>query len=237
VAALTGATRAMRRGDHKQVQRMFRARVLAQGFTVLAMVAGGIYLGQERKQERELWKVQQEQKEEERRQKWIRELEARDEEDKAIKSLMDRKRSQAAGRKGKDDKGAAAEKDGQEGSGSGSVLGSLGGWFGGKKNDDAAAGGKESVDGKGKTTPEAKDAAKAAFEESKVGAAIAKAEARSQPGAPEKKSSTSGVSDSLRGLFARERAGQGSSDEKPIDKLKSQAAKEMDPKAPTTASK
>ncbi|KAJ9150337.1 hypothetical protein NKR23_g3818 [Pleurostoma richardsiae] len=96
VAAFTNAYRAMRRGDHNQVQRMFRARVLAQGFTVAAMVAGGLYFGAERHKERELWKLQEAQSAEEKRQKWIKELEARDEEEKALREKLERRRKKAS---------------------------------------------------------------------------------------------------------------------------------------------
>jgi hypothetical protein len=47
----------MRRGDHHRVQKMFRARVAAQGFTVLAMVAGGMYYAEDRNKQKELWKL------------------------------------------------------------------------------------------------------------------------------------------------------------------------------------
>ncbi|KAG8166785.1 hypothetical protein KVR01_002474 [Diaporthe batatas] len=92
VAAFTNAYRAMRKGDHNQVQRMFRARVIAQGFTVAAMVAGGLYFGAERHKERENWKLQEQEKAEEKRQKWIRELEARDDEEKELKAMMNKRR-------------------------------------------------------------------------------------------------------------------------------------------------
>ncbi|KAJ4393899.1 Respiratory supercomplex factor 1, mitochondrial [Gnomoniopsis smithogilvyi] len=92
VAAFTNAYRAMRKGDHHQVQRMFRARVAAQGFTVVCMVAGGLYFGAERHKERETWKAAEEEKAEEKRQKWIRELEARDEEEKELKARLERRR-------------------------------------------------------------------------------------------------------------------------------------------------
>ena len=82
----------MRKGDHNQVQRMFRARVIAQGFTVAAMVAGGLYFGAERHKERENWKLQEQEKAEEKRQKWIRELEARDDEEKELKAMMNKRR-------------------------------------------------------------------------------------------------------------------------------------------------
>lgn len=99
VAAFCAAYRATRTGDHHQVQRMFRARVAAQGFTVAAMVAGGLYFGAERSREREGWKKLQEDKDEEKRQRWIRELENRDDEERRLKALLDRKREkkEAAG--------------------------------------------------------------------------------------------------------------------------------------------
>lgn len=84
---------------------MFRARVLAQGFTIAAIVAGGLYFGAERHKERELWKLKEEEKAEEKRQKWIRELEARDEEEKLLKARLDKRRE----RKLEKDRDAAAK--------------------------------------------------------------------------------------------------------------------------------
>lgn len=111
VAAFTNAYRAMRKGDHNQVQRMFRARVIAQGFTVAAMVAGGLYFGAERHKERENWKMQEQEKADEKRQKWIRELEARDDEEKELKAMMDKRREKkkAAGVEAARDNFRAAE--------------------------------------------------------------------------------------------------------------------------------
>ncbi|KAK0724738.1 hypoxia induced protein conserved region-domain-containing protein [Lasiosphaeris hirsuta] len=98
VAAFTNAYRAMRRGDHNQVQRMFRARVAAQAFTVVAIVAGGMYYSADRNKQKELWKLEQQQDAEEKRQKWIKELEARDDEDKALQARLERRRQRAANR-------------------------------------------------------------------------------------------------------------------------------------------
>lgn len=153
VAAFTNAYRAMRKGDHAKVQRMFRARVAAQAFTVVAMVAGGMYYQDDRHKKRELWKLQQQQEVEEKRQKWIKELEARDEEDKALKDRLEKRRKRAAertsgtGTEGIAVQARAALKDSKNGftnsepknldntanpekAGDG-VLRSLGGWFGG----------------------------------------------------------------------------------------------------------
>lgn len=70
---------------------MFRARVAAQGFTVIAMVAGSMYYSKDREKSKELRKLREEKDAEEKRQKWIRELEMRDEEEKAMRGrLQDR---------------------------------------------------------------------------------------------------------------------------------------------------
>lgn len=98
VAAFTGAYRAMRRGDHQQVQRMFRARVAAQAFTVIAMVAGSWYYAADRQKQKELWKLKEQQDAEEKRQKWIRELEVRDAEDKALQERLEKRRKKKAER-------------------------------------------------------------------------------------------------------------------------------------------
>lgn len=157
VAAFVNAYRAMRRGNHEQVQRMFRARVAAQAFTVVAMVAGGMYYSADRHKQKELWKLQQEQEAEEKRQKWIKELEVRDEEDKAFKERLYKRRQRAAERAaaGGDPEGIAAQAKGAFSEGAGaegdaladttaggskgnkSVLGSLGGMF--RKSSPAEA--------------------------------------------------------------------------------------------------
>ncbi|ROV91540.1 hypothetical protein VMCG_09426 [Cytospora schulzeri] len=151
VAAFTNAYRAMRKGDHHQVQRMFRARVAAQAFTVVAMVAGGLYFGAERHKERENWKAEQAEKDEEKRQRWIRELEARDDEEKSLKAMIDRKRErkQAAGQDAARDSFRAAEAkrlegeavaaadatpvDAGEGKKEAAAGSGWGAWFGGSK--------------------------------------------------------------------------------------------------------
>ncbi|KAK3319965.1 hypoxia induced protein conserved region-domain-containing protein [Cercophora scortea] len=161
VAAFTAAYRAMRRGDHNQVQRMFRARVAAQAFTVIAMVAGGAYYQADRDKTKEAWKLQAKTEAEEKQAKWIHELEVRDAEDKAIKERLDRRRKKAAERAeaaGTGTEGVAAQaraafKEAKDKAGetvdevidaagsevekaekeAKSVIGSLGGWFGGSK--------------------------------------------------------------------------------------------------------
>jgi hypothetical protein len=62
------------------------------------MVAGGMYYAEDRNKQKELWKLKQQQEAEEKRRKWIKELEARDEEDKALREMMDKRRKRAAER-------------------------------------------------------------------------------------------------------------------------------------------
>ncbi|KAG4027080.1 hypothetical protein MFRU_033g00510 [Monilinia fructicola] len=93
--ALVGATRSMRAGDHNRTQRMFRARIYAQGFTLLAMVAGSMYWDSDRKKRKEFEGVLAEQKAKEKNEAWIRELEARDEEEKEMKRAREERRRRA----------------------------------------------------------------------------------------------------------------------------------------------
>ncbi|KAK0669126.1 hypoxia induced protein conserved region-domain-containing protein [Cercophora samala] len=157
VAAFTNAYRAMRRGDHAKVQKMFRARVAAQAFTVVAMVAGGMYYQADRHKQKELWKLRQQKDAEEKHQKWIKELEARDTEEKALQERLEKRRKRAAERAGgtgtesvaaqaraamRESKVGFADTEktetGEVGKSDGGALGSLGGWFGGsqKRSED-----------------------------------------------------------------------------------------------------
>lgn len=90
--ALINAWRAMRRGDRQATQRMFRARVLAQGFTILAMVAGGQYYGADRQKKKELEKIKAEKEAAEKRAQWIHELEVRDAEDRALQERLKKRK-------------------------------------------------------------------------------------------------------------------------------------------------
>jgi hypothetical protein len=72
----------MKAGDSVEMNRMFRARIYAQGFTLLAVVAGGMYYKTERKQRKEFEQALEERKSQEKRDAWLRELEIRDREDK-----------------------------------------------------------------------------------------------------------------------------------------------------------
>lgn len=100
---------------------MFRARVAAQGFTIIAMVAGSMYYNQDRVKSKELRKVKEETDAEEKRQKWIRELEARDEEDKAMRAMLEKRALDQVG-------GAATTGDTDPNGGTGGILGRMGLW-------------------------------------------------------------------------------------------------------------
>ena len=67
---------------------MFRNRIYAQGFTLLAMLAGSTYYQQDRAKRKEFEGVVAEKKAKEKNEAWIRELEARDREDKEWRVRM-----------------------------------------------------------------------------------------------------------------------------------------------------
>lgn len=124
---------------------MFRARVAAQGFTVFAMVAGGMYYNKDREATKELRKLKEAKDNEEKRLKWIRELEVRDEEEKAMKAMFRDRKAKVEANKAN----VAAGSEDKDGS-SGGVIGALGmsGW--GKQGDSQAeASGSESAGGTG----------------------------------------------------------------------------------------
>lgn len=130
------AYRALRRGDSRQANKMFRARVAAQGFTVIAMVAGSMYYSQDRQKTKELRKLKEERDAEERRQKWIKELEARDEEEKMIKASIDKRRQKL-------EVADTAANGSEEGAGTGGILGKMGLWSKGQEAAEAEQGTKE----------------------------------------------------------------------------------------------
>jgi len=85
-SAFVGASLAMKRGDHARTNIMFRRRIYAQAFTVIAMVGGSLYLAKDRERRKEWEKSDKEKRDAEKRVKWLAELEAREEEDKATKA-------------------------------------------------------------------------------------------------------------------------------------------------------
>lgn len=89
--ALYGATKSIKAGDRERTNRMFRARVYAQGFTVLAMVIGSIYWKTDRQKRKEYEALLTERNAQAKRDAWIRELEVRDEEERLLKAKRDRR--------------------------------------------------------------------------------------------------------------------------------------------------
>lgn len=96
VWAIVGATRSMRKGDHKMTNLYFRRRLYAQAFTIAVLVAGNMYWQKDRVKRKEYEKKVAEKERLDKRDRWLRELEMRDEEDKAWKERMAKKARGAA---------------------------------------------------------------------------------------------------------------------------------------------
>ncbi|KAH7273357.1 Respiratory supercomplex factor 1, mitochondrial [Fusarium solani] len=144
--AFVNAYRALRRGDSKQANRMFRARVAAQGFTVIAMLAGSMYYQKDREKSKELRQLQEQRDAEEKRLKWIRELEARDDEEKAMKARLEQRRQLVQAQRAEEAEAAAAaaattteEKPEATSGGAGGILGRIGLWPQGEKEEEKKA--------------------------------------------------------------------------------------------------
>ncbi|KAL2675492.1 Respiratory supercomplex factor 1, mitochondrial [[Neocosmospora] mangrovei] len=140
--AFVNAYRALRRGDSKQANRMFRARVAAQGFTVIAMLAGSMYYQKDREKSKELRQLQEQRDAEEKRLRWIRELEARDDEEKAMKARLEQRRQLVQAQRAEEAEAAAAaaatteEKPEATSGGTGGILGRIGLWPQGEKKEE-----------------------------------------------------------------------------------------------------
>ncbi|PSN63275.1 altered inheritance of mitochondria protein 31, mitochondrial [Corynespora cassiicola Philippines] len=91
VWAIVGATRSMRKGDHKMTNLYFRRRLYAQAFTIAVLVAGNMYWQKDRVKRKDYEKQVAQKEAQEKRERWLRELEMRDEEDKAWKERLARK--------------------------------------------------------------------------------------------------------------------------------------------------
>ncbi|KAF4974332.1 hypothetical protein FZEAL_8761 [Fusarium zealandicum] len=137
--AFINAYRALRRGDSKQANRMFRARVAAQGFTVFAMLAGSMYYQKDREKSKELRQLQEQRDAEEKRLKWIRELEVRDDEDKAMRARLEQRRQQVVAQRAEEANPTAAptKLTAENPEGTGGILGRIGLWPQDEKKDAA----------------------------------------------------------------------------------------------------
>lgn len=80
----------MKAGDHHRTNRMFRRRIYAQGFTLIAMVAGSAYWSGDRAKRKEFDDLVEEKKKKEKHEAWIRELEIRDQEDQDFEAMRKR---------------------------------------------------------------------------------------------------------------------------------------------------
>ncbi|KAL5352993.1 Respiratory supercomplex factor 1, mitochondrial [Pseudogymnoascus australis] len=98
--ALYHASKSIRSGDQQRTNRMFRARIYAQGFTIVAMVAGSMYWKSDRQKRKEFDDVVAERKAKEKNELWIKELEARDEEEKEIRAEKERRSKRLSDRLG-----------------------------------------------------------------------------------------------------------------------------------------
>jgi hypothetical protein len=109
---------------------MFRRRIYAQGFTILAMLGGSAYWESDRAKRGQFDELTEEKRRKEKKDAWIRELEVRDAEEDELRRIRDnlvRGRtaervglSEGAARKAEED--AMARKRGGDGSGVLSAL-------------------------------------------------------------------------------------------------------------------
>ena len=79
----------MRSGDKARTNRMFRRRIYAQGFTILAMLGGSAYWESDRAKRGQFDELSEEKRRKEKRDAWIRELEVREEEENELRRLRD----------------------------------------------------------------------------------------------------------------------------------------------------
>jgi len=101
IAALIGATRAMRKNDHRTANKMFRRRIYAQGFTIVAIVLGSGYYNKDKEARKKDIENEKERSRIEKRDKWLAELDFRDAEERVLKKEREeRRRRRAAGENG-----------------------------------------------------------------------------------------------------------------------------------------
>lgn len=112
---------------------MFRARVAAQGFTVIAMVAGSMYYQKDREKSKELRELKEKRDAEEKRLKWIRELEVRDDEDKAMRARLEERRQAVVAAARAEEETAMSETAPTTSEGTGGILGKMNLWPQGEK--------------------------------------------------------------------------------------------------------
>jgi len=107
VWALFEATKSIRKGNKEQTNRMFRRRIYAQGFTILAMVGGSAYWESDREKRRQFDGIVEERKKKEQHESWLKELEIREEEEQELRQMRSKLMQ---GRRSEKMKAAEAEK-------------------------------------------------------------------------------------------------------------------------------
>ncbi|KAF2717612.1 hypothetical protein K431DRAFT_341243 [Polychaeton citri CBS 116435] len=106
--ALYEATKAIKTGDHHRTNRMFRRRIYAQGFTILAMVVGSAYWEEDRSKRKEYDTLLEDKKKKEKHEAWLKELEARDQEEDELRRIRDGIIKGRKGKRAEDGEGKAA---------------------------------------------------------------------------------------------------------------------------------
>ncbi|GAM89425.1 hypothetical protein ANO11243_074630 [Dothideomycetidae sp. 11243] len=94
--ALFEATKSIKTGDKHRTNRMFRRRIYAQFFTIVAMLAGSAYWESDRAKRKQYDELLDEKKRKEKHEQWIKELEVRDAEDQEIREERQRMLQNAA---------------------------------------------------------------------------------------------------------------------------------------------
>ena len=82
----------MRKGDGARTNQLFRYRLYAQAFTIVTMLGGSWYYNADRLKRKDFTDLISKKKAQEKKEAWIRELEARDAEDKEWRAKMGRVR-------------------------------------------------------------------------------------------------------------------------------------------------
>ena len=79
----------MRSGDKAKTNRMFRRRIYAQGFTILAMLGGSAYWESDRAKRGQFDELTEEKRRKEKKDAWIRGLEVREAEEDELRRIRD----------------------------------------------------------------------------------------------------------------------------------------------------
>jgi len=136
--ALYCASQSIKAGDSVTTNRMFRYRIYGQAFTLAALVGGSYYYNADRMLRKEYVKLQTDKKAKEKNEAWIRELEARDREDKDWRERMGKvaeARKEEAERRLK----AMDEKRSEDGGGGGAITKAVKKLKGGRNSATEAA--------------------------------------------------------------------------------------------------